>query len=179
MPVSTVFEVLWEKLRALPAYRTSLEVNEAELWAIFLQTGMNAKAFIEALLAYSREVYFGDPDLFEPEAGYYCLDDRSMLWENFCGLRFFIKDRARLKVFLQGKIGKKFAVYPHDKQEYDDLVFDFKEEKVLKKQVGIVTLGPKTFPLTKLLLENRGRKFIKVISKIELDRRNKKHTMTS
>jgi hypothetical protein len=158
-PVSTVFEVLWEKLRALPMYRTSLEVNEAELWAIFLQTGMSAEAFIEALLADSKEVYLADPDSFESEEEYYCLNNESMLWENFRGLGFFIKDRARLKEFLQEKIGRKFAIYPHDMQVYDDLVFDFREKKLFRGDEELLTLGAKTLPITKLLLENRGRKF--------------------
>jgi hypothetical protein len=134
-------------------------VDEAELWAIFLQTGMSAKAFIAALLADSKEVYLGDPELFEPEEGYYCLNNDSMLWEDFCGLHFFIKDRARLKGFLQEKIGRKFAVYPHDKQEYDDLIFDFREKKLFRGNEELLTLGAKTLPITKLLLENRGRKF--------------------
>jgi hypothetical protein len=64
-----------------------------------------------------------------------------------------------LKGFLQEKIGRKFAVYPHDKQEYDDLIFDFREKKLFRGNEELLTLGAKTLPITKLLLENRGRKF--------------------
>ena len=157
--VSTVYEVLWEKLKTVPFYRPRFEISESELWAIFMHSGFNAESFIEVLKRDSCDVYLGSQDLFEPEEQYFCFGNESLLWDGKRCLKFHVKDFQKLKAFLQVKLGMKYAVYPHYMQVYGDLVFDFREKKLFRGNEELLTLGAKTLPITKLLLENRGRKF--------------------
>jgi hypothetical protein len=155
-----VFEALWEFVKAVPFFKSHFGLNEAELWVLFLQTGIDAKRVMKELSVQSKTVYLGDGEDFEPEEEYYYTPQAGLLWENWRGLRFFIKDRVKLDGYLQSNRIKRFETFFADKQEYDGVVFDFTKNEVWLRDNVIVKIGIKSAKLARLVLGNRGKKFV-------------------
>jgi hypothetical protein len=154
-----VFEALWEFVRMVPFFKSHFSLTEANLWSLFLQTGIDAKRIMEELSVQSKTVYLGGGEDFEPEEEYYYTPQAGLLWENWRGLRFFIKDRAKLIGYLQSNRIKRFESFSADKQEYEGVVFDFTKNEVRLRDNVIVKIGIKSAKLARFILGNRGKKF--------------------
>lgn len=154
-----VFEALWEFVRMVPFFKNYFGLNETELWALFLQKGINAKRIMEELSVQSKTVYLGDGEDFEPEEEYYYMPQAGLLWEDWRGLCFFIKDKAKLDGYLKSNRIKRFETFSSDKQEYESIVFDFTKNEVRLRDNAIVKIGIKSARLARFILGNRGKKF--------------------
>lgn len=154
-----VFEALWEFVRMVPFFKSYFGLNKAELWAIFLQTGIDTKRIMEELSVQSKTIYLGDGEDFEPEEEYYYTPQAGLLWKNWRGLRFFIKDREKLAGYLQSNRIKRFETFSADIQEYEGIVLDFTKNEVRVRDNVIVKIGIKSAKLAKFILGNRGKKF--------------------
>ncbi len=161
MPRETICEALWSKLKLVPAYQNQVFVSKNELWQMFMMTGTSLKRIIAVLNEKARSVYFGDPEEYEPDGEYYYTEEAGLVWSYGKGgcLTLGIKDRSKLEGFLKAGQGVKFTTYPHKKQTYKDIVFDFTLDEVRKSDKRMRTLGEKSAKLAKLLLENRNRRF--------------------
>lgn len=152
-----VFRALFKKVKQLPFDTLRITWNGEDFRRIFLQSGVDLEHVFFALCCLSEKVLIDEEESRSkiPESGF--------IWENNAdgSLTFYITDREKMESFLENKQGVRFKVYPHKKQEYRDITFDFTTGEIFKsgKQIDKIELGTDYEKLIKLLLENRGYNF--------------------
>lgn len=154
-----IFEALWEFLKSVPFYRNHFSIGKSELWAAFLQTGVDKKRFLELLLPLSRTVNLGLGEDYEPEEDYYYIPEVGLFWEDWSDLFFRIQDRDKVEMFLKTNRVRNYEVCLSDVQEYQGFVFDFVRNEIRRDGTTVTRIGEKSSKLAKIVLAQRGRKF--------------------
>lgn len=154
-----VFEALWEFLKSVPFYRNHFSIEQSQLWAVFVHSGVDKKQFLEVLLPLSRSVNLGFGEDYEPEEDYYYIPEAGFLWEDWRDLFFHIQDREKAEMFFKKNRARNYEVCLPDIQKYQGFVFDFVRDEIQRDGRAVARIGEKSSKLAKIILAQRGRKF--------------------
>lgn len=163
-----VFEALARKLSDLGAFEKRVIWTHADFRWMALEAGVGINKIVKNLKPFSQDIYLGYDDDYCPEENYFYAPDIGIIWQNFADkLEIFVKDRRKLRGFINSQRGLQYSIYPYEVQEYGDLTFNFTLDQIERNGEVIKKLGEKSSKLAKILLENRnGRVSYAELSKI-------------